>query len=121
MPSFTDFNETLQSSSSVTAEWVLNCSGVFPLEQMTIRWREGANESVDFPDENVVTFSYDNSSTLVDGAMIEHQFQNLTPSTVYVVRIEGRNRLGNSSSHFVIETSKQFLIQECYYVIDMYH
>ena len=85
---------------------------------MTIRWREGTNESVNFPNENVVTVSYDNSSTLVDGALIEYQFQNLTPSTVYVVKTEGRNRLGNSSFlHFVIETSKHSLmksVQECY-------
>jgi hypothetical protein len=74
---------------------------------MTIQWREGANESVNFPDENVVILSYDNSSTPADGTLMQHQFQNLTPSTVYVVRIEGRNRLGNSSFHFVIETSKQ--------------
>lgn len=91
---------------SVTSEWILNCSGVFPLEQMVIQWREGANESEHFPDENVVVLNYDNSSTPADGALMQHQFRNLTPSTVYVVRIEGRNRLGSSSSHFVIETSK---------------
>ena len=110
MPSFTDFNETLKSSSNVTAEWILNCSGVFPLEQMTIRWREGANKSVNFPDENMATFNYDNSSTPANGALMQYQFQNLMPAIVYVVRIEGRNRLGNSSSHFVIETSKHSLL-----------
>ena len=109
MPSFTDFNETFKSSSNVRAEWILNCSGVFPLEQMTIRWREGANKSINLPDENVATFNYDNSSTPPNGALMQYQFQNLMPATVYVVRIEGRNRLGNSSSHFVIETSKHSL------------
>ena len=73
-----------------------------------IQWREGANESEIFPEENVVVINYDNSSTPADGALMQHQFQNLTPSTAYVVRIEGRNRLGNSSSSFVIETSKQY-------------
>ena len=127
MSTFTDFNETLKSSSSVTAEWILNCSGVFPLEQMIIQWREGANESVNFPNENVATFNYNNSSTPPNGALMQYLFQNLMPATVYVVRIEGRNRLGNSSSHFVIETSKHnycrissLFFQEMVFIADVH-
>ena len=109
MPSFSDFNETENSSSTVTAEWVLSCSGVFPIDQITIRWREGANESIEFPDKNTFTFNYSNSSTPANGALMQYQFQKLRPAMVYVVRIEGRNRLGTSSTHFVVETSKYSL------------
>ena len=73
---------------------------------MTIRWREGANESLEFPDKNMETFDYDNSSTPANGALMQYEFKYLRPATVYVVKIEGRNRLGTSSTHFVIETSK---------------
>ena len=77
------------------------------MEQMTIRWREGINEDTNFPNDNTATFDYTNTIIPANGVLMSYQFQNLSPATLYVVRIEGRNHLGTSSTHFVIETSKQ--------------
>ena len=79
------------------------------MEQMKVRWRDGTIESTEFPDENVVTFNYTDNNTLTDGAVLSYGFQNLRPSMVYVVQIEGRNRLGTSSANFIIETSKNYI------------
>ena len=62
-----------------------------------IQWREGANESEIFPEENVVVINYDNSSTPADGALMQHQFQNLTPSTASLC---GKDRGKKSTGKF---------------------
>ena len=78
------------------------------MQEMTLRWRNGSSggDVDDFPSSNMVTFDYADDSALADGAMLMYEFQGLQPATVYVVRIEGRNRLGTSNSHFVIETGE---------------
>ena len=113
VPTFSDLTEIEVTSSSITAEWLFRCSGVFPLEQMTLRWRLGTD--VEFPEENTVSFDYTNSSSAPqDGSSLSYTFQELRPATVYTVLIEGRNRLGTSNnSLFIIETSKKVCTYTC--------
>ena len=77
---------------------------MFPLQQMTVRWRNGTTDNDVFPSENVATFQYAENSSLSDGTLLGFLFENLRPATVYVVQIEGINRLGTSTSHFIIQT-----------------
>ena len=77
---------------------------MFPIEQMTVKWKDGTEESAEFPSQNVVTFNYTSNNSLPDGALLSYEFRNLQPATRYLVRIEGRNRLGSSNTQFAIET-----------------
>ena len=130
VPRFVDFSVTGTDGSSVTASWTLESPGadaagqVRFLEEMTVRWVQApeslvitsANlvslnpDSLEFPPENTEPQTFDSENPVTSGQQFSQTFEDLEADSRYIVRIDGTNSVGTSTTFFAFDTSELHMV-----------
>ena len=126
VPRFVDFTVIGSNETAVNVSWILESPGVAAagqmrfLEEITVRWVQAAEslvitsanlvsldpDSLAFPPENIVPLSFDSENPPTSGMQFNETFVNLMAGNRYIVRIDGTNSFGTSTTFFAFDTSE---------------
>lgn len=130
VPRFVNFTVIDTGASSVTASWILESPGVAAagqvrfLEEMTVRWVQATEslvitsanlvsldpDSLEFPVGNNETLFFDSADPPTSGMLFNETFDELEADSRYIVRIDGVNSFGTSTTFFAFDTSELHMV-----------